>query len=265
MTVAILLTCFNRREHTIECLRRVFEQTSRDFEHLVILVDDNSTDGTSEAVARKYPTVRILKGNGFLYWCGGMRKAWTEATQSDPDYYLLLNDDTLLYPDAIASLIQMAGNPQSQVIAVASICDPITNEPTYGGRRNDRLLPPTGRIETCETFNANCVLIPRAVYQKQGILHHRYSHGMGDFDYGFQAVRNGVTIIQSPDFLGTCRHNPPNGDWRDRSLSRRERWKLLNSPKGLPFLEWIEFNRRNAGWKWLIRSVSPWIRILIKK
>ena len=36
----------------------------------IFLVDDASSDGTSDAVAYKYPDVTIIPGGGNLYWAG---------------------------------------------------------------------------------------------------------------------------------------------------------------------------------------------------
>jgi len=264
MTISVLLTCFNRSRQTLECLRRVALQKLSGATLDCFLVDDGSNDGTAAAVAREFPEVRILHGDGSLYWCGGMRLAWRTAAAGDPDYYLLLNDDTHLYPDALAELLAVAGSPDQEIIAVGAICDPVTGAGTYGGRRRKTgLVRAAGKAEPCDTFNGNCVLVSRAVYAKRGVLHDRYTHAMGDFDYGFQATKHGIRVIQSPNYLGTCADNTPAGTWRDRRLTRTQRWKLLGSPKCHPFFEWLEYNRRNSGMKWPLATISPWIRVLL--
>ena len=261
--ISVLITCHNRKNSTIECLERIQAQALPSEVRLsVVLVDDGSTDGTSPAVAAGFPDVRIIKGPGNLYWCGGMRVAWQVAAASDPAYYLLLNDDTILDNHALSCLLDLTGPSTSMKIAVAAVCDPITGSISYGGGTPSGKCAPQGTPVECQTFNANCVLIPRAVYQRIGILHHVYTHAMGDTDYGLQASRQGVSILQSGRFLGTCPNNPPSGTWQDRSLNRRQRWRALQSPKGLPIREWLEFNRRNSGWKWPIYTFSPFLRIL---
>lgn len=265
MTVTALLTCFNRRNQTLACLRSLSGQAlDSGIMISVVVVDDGSSDGTSEAVGNEFPHTSLLSGNGSLYWCGGMRMAWELAAKKDPDYYLLLNDDTLLGVLAVDTLIKIAGPPESLVIAVAAISDPVSRAHTYGGiRDSDSRVPATGRPESCETFNANAVLIPRAVYQILGIFHHVYTHAMGDFDYGYAATRHGIKIIQSAESLGTCSRNSLAGTWKDTNLTRRERLKKLQSPKGLPWREWVTYNRRNAGWIWPWRCISPFIRIIL--
>jgi GT2 family glycosyltransferase len=263
MTLQIMITCHNRREITLNCLRRLAMQTACGAELRYVVVDDGSLDGTAEAITKEFPAVRILKGDGSLYWCGGMRMAWAEAAKDDPDYYLLLNDDTELFPEAFKELLQIAPSRDSMVIAVAAICDPITGKQNYGGHRRNGPVATSGKPEICETFNANCVLVPRAVYRKQGMLYCGFTHGMGDFDYGFQATKKGIAVIQTGAPVGTCKTNPKEGTWGDRSLPRLRRLQLLESPKGLPFKEWFVFIVRNNGWRSPYYIFSPIIRILL--
>lgn len=168
------MTCFNRRETTLKSIGALYEQVlpeGMDFD--VYLVDDGCTDGTGEAVREQFPKVRVLQGDGNLYWCGGMRMAWAEAMESDYDYYLWLNDDTMLLSGALQTLLATARDVRLREgydgIIVGSCRDPITRRHTYGGRlkRNrccrlpDKPLPPSDRITPCDTMNGNLVLVPR--------------------------------------------------------------------------------------------------------
>lgn len=266
MIIHILITCHNRRAQTLSCLRRLATQDACGAELRYVVVDDGSSDGTADAIAKEFPGVHILEGDGSLYWCGGMRLAWAEAAKDDPEYYLLLNDDTELFSGALEKLVQISQSPDALVIAVAAIGDPTTGKIAYGGqRRKLGLVPTSGKPERCDTFNANCVLVSRAVYRKLGIFHHGFTHGMGDFDYGFQATRRGISVIQTGDLVGTCKTNPTEGTWGDRSLPRLRRLRLLESPKGLPFKEWFTFIVRNNGWRSPYYIFSPIIRILLGK
>jgi GT2 family glycosyltransferase len=231
----------------------------------LFLVDDGCTDGTADAVREVWPEATIIHGNGQLYWCGGMRVAWAEARKSDPDYYLLLNDDTIILPDALSELLAIISSPEHAAIAVAPIADPVTGKLIYGGRMGHNVQPilPSGSTHICDTMNANCALVPRSVFQRIGSFHHIYTHAMGDFDYGFLATRNGIPIIQAKKVLGTSEPNCPENTWLDRNLPRRTRFRLLwRDPKGLPFLEWLTYTRRNTGWRWPYRCISPALRIL---
>lgn len=266
MRVTALLTCHNRRALTLTCVERLLHQDLPIGTRLhVVLVDDGSTDGTADAVREAFPAVRVLEGPGNLYWCGGMRVAWREAAASDPDYYLLVNDDTVIEKDAVKNLLELAGGPAERVIAVATIADKDTGEVNYGAVSDKTgLLGPSDKGE-CDTFNANCVIITREVFREQGIFHGAYTHAMGDTDYGIQARKLGISIRKSDRFLGTCGSNAVSETWRDPSLPRRRRMQLLQHPKGLPFKEWLVFTRRNYGWRWPYYTLSPILRILAGK
>ena len=263
--ISALLTCHNRKEQTLSCLSRLAAQElPSDVDVSIVLVDDGSGDGTADAVTAAYPNADVLHGDGSLFWCGGLRKAWRHAADSDPDYYLLLNDDTLLYPDAVRALLGIVESPESRRIGVAVLVDPYMGEHTYGGVRGENnRVPPTGQVEACDTFNANAVLVPRAVYLELGVFYDGYTHAMGDFDYGYQATRNGIKVLQSASPLGECARNLPVGTWKDASLGRCERLRKLQAPKGLPWREWVVYNRRNGGSRWMLRCISPMIRILV--
>lgn len=271
--IAVLLACHNRREKTVECLESLRLQQSSEVSgpHCqleIFLLDDGSSDGTAEAALAVWPDANIIPGDGSLFWCGGMRVAWTEAAKTDPDYYLLVNDDTVLDPRALVQLIAVAPSPDDRVIAVAPIADPDTGEVLFGGHRGHDLRPiiPAGTPAACDTMNANCTLVPRAVFREIGMLHSAFTHSMGDFDYGFTAKRSGIKILQCGRILGRCRPNAETGSWRDRALPKTSRLRLLwCSPKhGLPFLEWCAYCRRNHGWKWPFRCLSPTLRVLLR-
>ena len=53
-----------------------------------ILVDDGSTDGTGEAVQGEFPQVRLLRGDGRLFWGGGLRLAFAAAMAESIHYYM---------------------------------------------------------------------------------------------------------------------------------------------------------------------------------
>ena len=217
-----------------------------------------------EAALEIWPDAKLIASDGNLYWCGGMRKAWATAAAHNPDFYLLLNDDTYLYPEAVRDLLAICSTPEEVVIAVGAIRDPITGCWVYGGTQSDyNFVQGASSPRNCRTMNANCAMVPRSVYHKIGMLDYAYRHAMGDTDYGLRASRNNIKIIETCSFVGECEPNPNTGSWRDRSLPRMTRWRILMSTKGLPPKEWFHFCRRNYGILWPRYLVSPYLRILL--
>jgi GT2 family glycosyltransferase len=125
------MTCHNRRKTTLNC----------DHELSVFLVDDGSTDGTTDAVIAEFPDVTIIAGNGRLYWGGGMQLAFNAAAHHDLDLHLWLNDDVELDRDAISQLLttyeQVRRQTAGPVIVAGAVLDPVDRSTTYSGLRQN--------------------------------------------------------------------------------------------------------------------------------
>ena len=138
--LAVLITCYNRKHDTLRCLRDLFgAQLPPTLTLSVYLVDDASPDGTGDAVRSEFPSVQVLNGSGQLFWGGGMRLAFSEAIKARHHFYLWLNDDVELFPDAIVKLVNtyssVIAKGQVPAIVVGAACDPANGQLTYGGRR----------------------------------------------------------------------------------------------------------------------------------
>ena len=265
--VAILMTVHNRKNKTVSCLQALQKSMNslrdKKIKSNLYVFDDGSNDGTATEVHGLWPHATIIRGDGSFFWCRGMNIVWSVAAKSDPDYYLLLNDDTDLYPDALNIMVETTGEPFDRNIGVGLIIDPNTASKSYGGTYYPNEKSIKGEPKRCWRFNANCVLIPRSVYQQVGTFHNSYTHSMGDMDYSHEALRHGIQILETGKAVGTCSRNPIKGTWRDQSLSRVKRFKKLNSKKGLPYSEWWIFCRRNCGKKWLKYFITPTLKIIL--
>ncbi|BAY75409.1 glycosyl transferase family protein [Nostoc linckia NIES-25] len=270
--LAVIMTCYNRRDTTLTCLRALYQQTEA-FD--VYLTDDDSSDGTSEAIETNYPQVHLLKGNGNLYWVGGMRLAFAEAMQKGYEYYLWLNDDTLIESDVIERLLaihrDLSERDRSNSIVVGSTKDPQTGKPTYGGSVKSKrwysnkfeFLEPSGVLQECDTMYGNCVLIPDSVARKVGNLDAAFIHSLGDLDYGLRARKLGCSIWVAPGYVGICSKNSIRNSWADSDLPLSERLKKVVQIKGFPLKPWTIFCRRHSGLFWFIYWFLPYIRAII--
>ena len=248
MEIAVLLATFNRKYKTLSCLESLFKQKMDSNINLqVYLTDDNSSDGTAIEVKKSYPKVNVLNGNGNLFWAGGMRSSWSAALQTRPDYYLLLNDDTVLKDNCISTLLSYytLNDSTPNAIVVGSTLDETKNQISYGGHRllNQKKVPcynifSETEFLDCDMANANIMLVPTLITDKIGILSENFTHSIADFDYTLRAKKAGFKVVVAPGALGTCVDDNLN-DKTDLKRTLKQRIAHLRSPKGLAYAEYM--------------------------
>ena len=171
VNICAIITCYNRKEKTKNCIQSLV-MNNVEINFSFVIVDDNSTDGTFELLneMKKDYNIHLIRGNGSLYYSGGMRKGMK---------YVKANFDT-------------------------------------GFRYN--LLSINEWNLCADTFNANCVLIPRRAFEDIDVIDKHYLHSLGDFDYGLSLRKAGYKIYSSKFFVGICEPNSEEGTWLDKTL-----------------------------------------------
>lgn len=95
--IAILIPVHNGINYTKKCLESIFTELSKkDIYHFfqVVLIDDGSSDGTADWVEDKFEDVIILKGDGNLWWSGGINTGAKYAIEKlNCTHLLLWNND----------------------------------------------------------------------------------------------------------------------------------------------------------------------------
>ncbi|NEP47383.1 MAG: glycosyltransferase [Moorea sp. SIO3C2] len=75
--ISLIIPVRNRQHYTQNILSQIFQQipqANNDNTSVisVIIVDDDSTDGTREMIRRQFPNVYLIEGDGNLWWTGGI-------------------------------------------------------------------------------------------------------------------------------------------------------------------------------------------------
>lgn len=235
--IAIIITVFNRKEKTLDCLQELSKQILKeDINKDIYITDGGSNDGTFEEVKEKFPKVDIEVKNG-VFWNRGMHRSWERAAANKKyDYFLWLNDDVTLSSDCIQTLIDASKEKEDKAIIVGATTDTKTKQKlTYGGRIEGKGIPPiNGKLTKVDYFNGNIVLVPAFVYDTLGNLDYYYTHSKGDFDYGIRAKKAGIEVFQCGKALGECDEHPRIDRWCDPEVPFKDRWKMLYKPNGMP-------------------------------
>ena len=274
MRIAILLTCFNRKDKTYVCLTSLYNSISKNCLFDIYLVDDGSTDGTATMIAEHFPEVRLIKGSGSLYWAGGMRLAWQSAIKSGDVYdgYLLINDD-VEFCDGFMSLLIVTheyalshySKPGLYVLSTKGK----SGEYTYGGHvlrksifhhRYDMIIP-TNLPQSCDLTNANILFVTPEVVQSIGILDSHFTHSLADFDYGLSAKEAGFPVLVAPGVGGYCEddHHVPY----ETVLPLKARIKRLYSVKGIALNEYLYYLNKHFRFKAAYAFVVLWLKTLL--
>lgn len=100
--LSIAIVSYNTRELLLDCLRSLLESTlAIRFE--VIVVDNDSKDGTVEAIRTSYPSVHIIVNHENRGFSKGVNQALEVATGR---YLLMLNSDTLVRQHALERMVE---------------------------------------------------------------------------------------------------------------------------------------------------------------
>lgn len=275
MKIYALATCHNRRELTLRALDHLHRQRLPVGCTLnVCVVDDGSTDGTTEAIRRSFPQVVVLNGTGSLFWAGGMRFGWSQyVAKQDPDHLLVFNDDIELFDQALHRLLSAgaeleAGGCFAYAVAGAFV-DPASEEVVYGGVVRSswwhplrfRKVAPTDSVQECHTLNMNLSLISRGALRLVGFLASDFVHARADYDFGLRLRAAGGRVVLARGYAGRCRPNPASGTSAETNLALSERWRRLTNVKEQPPRERAVYYRRHAGALWPLFWALPYVRV----
>jgi GT2 family glycosyltransferase len=101
--VAVAVITHNGKKYLKTCFESLLNQTYKNFD--IYLIDNASSDGSSEYVEQNFPMVKIIRFEKNL----GFAKAYNIAIRMiDADYIALLNDDTKAHPKWLEELVKAA-------------------------------------------------------------------------------------------------------------------------------------------------------------
>ncbi|MDJ0703950.1 MAG: glycosyltransferase family 2 protein [Leptolyngbyaceae cyanobacterium MO_188.B28] len=238
-SIYIIIPVHNRRLCTLACLENLRHQDIIN-RYKIIVVDDASTDGTSDVVRERYPEVEILVGDGNLWWTGAIVKGMEYAVSKDADYLIWLNDDCLPQKGSIQTLLNACQNNPSAIVGGQSL-DPDTLEPSYGGliRTKSQVLPvhaSKGECISCDALSGNFVCIPsRTVKLIDYPDNQRFPHYYSDAVYTYGAKLKGCQIIVIGEAIALCRQDhlylPSVKYWLENNDSPVLLWEAFLSIK----------------------------------
>jgi len=245
----LIIPVHNRREITLGCLAHLQKIGVLDWA-TPIVVDDGSTDGTSEAIAREFPQTILLHGDGNLWWTGAMVKGMKAAIEQGAEMIVWLNDDCYPRHGTIEMIVDYSQKHQCITTAQTK-----TLIGYYGGQKKKAfgvtmIFCPEGEILECDTVGGNCVSIPYKVVKTIGMPDAEHMpHGGGDHDFGLRASKAGFRVVAMGSAICDNREslNPFAQSWLLDDQSFSEHWRKLRGIKS-PFYPYTRWNLLVRHW-----------------
>jgi GT2 family glycosyltransferase len=234
--VYAVIPVHNRLAVTRRCLEQL--RAMRFPALTVVVVDDGSTDGTGEMLARfEGLEIWIVRGDGSLWWGGAMEKGMRRVDEAarDGDAVLMLNDDVELAPNFLESLTRAAGRLGITTVVGCVQRDLDGGHPGYFGYRIDYRKQSidvmlasehAGPVVDVDALVGRGVLIPVRVMRTIGLVDAlRFPHYWGDIEYTARARDLGYRVCclsEVPVWTSFAPSDAKVADagWRARFLSR---------------------------------------------
>ena len=264
MKLAVLLTCFNRKEKTLSCIRSLLPQLEKsDLEYQFYICDDRSTDGTYDSLKEMLPEHTVVQSEGNLFWSKGMYVVMKKAAEHSYDYYLMVNDDVIFFENALQIMFDSYRRIGKSCGIVGTTKAVDSEKYTYGGRNKEsNFVLPERELKECFWANWNCFLIDGRIVNRVGVIDGKYQHAGGDYDYSYRMWKAGYKIYVAEDYIGRCDLNSPKGSFRDKTVKKTVRLKKLFSPKGMPFYSYMRYHVRTKGGCWIFKYLYGYMSLI---
>ena len=222
--VALSIPVYNRRATTLQGLGSLSRIDKTGLEVKIFVIDDGSTDGTSDAIRDQFPAVQLIAGDGTLHYAAGTNRGIAAAMEWNADYIVAMNDDAVFHEQFLQRLVAtVKTNPRSIVGGLLLLWD----EPhkvfqvgqvwrtLKGGWDIPQDLTafsvPAEAFEV-ECIVGNCVLIPAEAIRECGMIDEkRFPHGWGDAQYMARLRKAEWKLLIEPRSYIWCEPNtyPP--------------------------------------------------------
>ncbi|MFN2251091.1 MAG: glycosyltransferase family 2 protein [Anaerolineae bacterium] len=207
MNVTSIVLNWNRRDDTLACLASLERQEVGSGRHRIMLVDNGSTDGSTEAARRVFAAIDVLELPRNVGYAAGYNAGIDRALARGADATLLVNNDTVAQPGLVEGLI-VASRERGVGMAAPTVLhhdDPERVWPSAGWRRRSTLAafdttadPPSDEAYDVDWASGCCLLVRRELWESVGRFDERFFFYYEDHDLCLRAKAAGWRIVHVP-------------------------------------------------------------------
>lgn len=267
LLVSVILNS-NRRDDTLACLESLMHSNYSNLETVVL--DNNSVDGSVDAIQNRFPNVKILNLSKNLGYAGNNNVGMEEALRMGADWVFILNEDVILDPKCVPNLIEV-GESDSKI----GILGPMVyhyNEPTIiqsaGGLlgkywegqhlgENEQDQDQFREPHVVDWISGCAILVRRATIEQVGMLDKDYFIYWDETEWCIRASRAGWKSFHVPQ--AKLWHKGVQREYKPKPsvtyyTTRNHLFTLSkhNAPFVVQFWAWFQIIRTLISW-----SVRP--------
>jgi N-acetylglucosaminyl-diphospho-decaprenol L-rhamnosyltransferase len=255
--LSIVIVNWNTRELLRECLASAYG-TIEELEYEVLVVDNNSNDGSAEAVATEFPQVRLIRNHDNV----GFARANNQAIRvSRGRHVLLLNSDARLLPGTANAMVELLDRKPGVAIVGVQVLNPdgsfqasysdfpsLVGElllatklarPLRGAAYPNYPLEQSQHERSTDWISGACLMARRAAVNEVGLLDESYFMYTEETDWCYRMRQAGWTVY----YLAGSRviHWGSQSSRRvpepRRSLVYRSKWLFMRKHRGAAVAE----------------------------
>ncbi len=260
--VVIITINYNHADETIKCLESILESKYNNFQ--VIVVDNGSNEHDFQILnlfcsnSHKLKLIRLHSNKGYV---GGVNFGLADALKSEPDHFLIMNNDTIIDKEAVFELVTVAKMHDDNCIVsgkVYNMDEPETLQYIGQWCKNYKKLefPPfvkesrekdIGQYENeIELGMADDIfwLLPNKIQEKIGYYSTDFFLYGEQNDYAFRVLKQGFKLIYTPKAKIWHYHHltTSNGNLKSLKILYWETYAaLLLAYKHLSFIWFLHF------------------------
>jgi len=203
--VYVLLLNWNGWRDTLECLTSLQHLKYDNFS--VVVLDNGSTDDSVKRIRESFSSAILIENGQNRGFAAGNNVGIRYALERGGDYVWLLNNDTVVDPDALSTLVAVAES-DPRLGAVGSVLYYMT-EPdriqAWGGGQVSLLLGTSSHYtrpvknEKIGYLTGASILVKRAAIERVGFLDEGFFMYWEDVDYCFRLRKAGWCLAVAPE------------------------------------------------------------------